>query len=866
VRDLPPDEDVERELRAHLAWRTEELVSAGWDPAAARQEAERVFGDYGSVRDACAVVARRQASTRRRATMWSELRQDVRYALRGIARSPGFALVAVLTLALGMGANSAAFSLVNGVLLRPLPYPEPDRIVQLWEVTETGGENAVTWPNFSDWNEQARSFEAMAAYGSYPATVLGGTEAVRLPLARVSGEFFQVLGVQPLFGRTYSAEELRVGGAPAVVVSEDFWRRNLRAERDLSRLQLRVSGFNASVIGVMPAGFAFPDEAQLWLPIELAPAGELGTRSAHNFQAIGRLAATPDAAAAELAQIARQIRAQDPESSADRVAVVPLREELVGAARRSLLLLFGASTLVLLIACTNIASTLLARATTRQREVAVRAALGAPRGRIIRQLLTENLVLSLLGGALGLMVAWGAIRLVTTVGSAAVPRAVTLSLDAWVVGFTLFVAVGATLLFGTVPALRAASPQPYQAIRAGERGAASPRGGRVWGMLIAAEVALALVLLVGAGLLMKSFWNVVSTDPGFSAEGALLAAFDLPESSFAEGADRTRYYDALRAELTRVPGLHEHGLINAVPLVERGSWGTFDIEGGEDGEASGAYRIISPGYVSALGARILDGRDLADSDRPGTVQVALVNRTLAQRYFEGSPVGKRFRTWGMDMRGAEWVTIVGVVSDVRHRGLLDEPEPEYFLPYAQRPEGAGTMTLVARTTTPPEAAFERVRQLTRTLNPDVPVELDTWSRRIGDAIADRRFTMLALGAFAGVALTLSALGIYGVVSYAVARRTREIGIRMALGAHSPTVLWMLLRTTMTAVLIGTVIGVAGALTLGRTLQALLWEVGASDPLTIAAVVGVLVTIAAAAVLVPARRALRIDPVLAIRSE
>jgi putative ABC transport system permease protein len=798
--------------------------------------------------------------------MWSELLQDFRYALRGIARNPGFALVAVLTLALGMGANSAAFSLVNGVLLRPLPYPEPERLVQLWELSEEGVRNPVTYPNFRDWQERSRTFQGMAAYATHPATVLGGSEAVRLPIARVTGDFFEVLGVRPRLGRGFAPEELREGGAPAVVVSDAYWRTQLGAERDLSRLQVRADGFTASVIGVMPADFAFPANAQLWLPVELEPVMALGTRSAHNFRAVGRLGAGQAAAEAELARIARLIRENDPESTAERVAVVPLRDELVGDSRRSLILLFGASALVLLIACSNIASTLLARSTTRQREVAVRAALGAPRSRIIRQLLTENLVLSLLGAAAGLLVAWGAIRLVGTLGADAIPRAATLRLDGWVVAFSLLVAAATTLLFGTAPALRAARPNPYEAIRAGERGAGSPRGGRVWGVLIAAEVAFALLLLVGAGLLVKSFWNVVSTDPGFRAEGALLASFDLPESSFPEVADRTRYYDELRRELERLPQVAQYGLINAVPLVEQGSWGTFDIEGGEDGEATAAYRIISPGYVDALGARIVEGRDLSDGDRPGALPVALVNRTLAERYFEGSPIGKRFRTWGMDMRGAEYVTIVGVVSDVRHRSLLEEPEAEYFLPYAQRPEGAGAMTLVARTPGSPEALFTPVRTLVRDIDADVPVELHTWTRRIGDAVADRRFIMVVLGAFAATALALSAVGIYGVVSYAVARRTREIGIRMALGAHAGTVLWMLLRTIMGAVVAGAVLGLLGALLLGRTLQALLWGVPAGDPLTIAAVLSVLVAIAAIAVIVPARRALHIDPLLAIRAE
>jgi predicted permease len=866
VRELTPDEDVERELRAHLAWRTEELVAAGWEPAAARQEAERIFGDYGAVRDACAVVAHRQARTRRRATVMSELLQDVRYALRGIARQPGFALVAVLTLALGMGANSAAFSLVNGVLLRPLPYPEPERLVQLWELTARGAENAVTYPNFQDWQEQSRSFRALAAYAAYPATVLGGAEPVRVPIARVSGAFFDVMGVGPRLGRTFVLEELRPGGAAAVLVSDAYWRTQLGAARDLSGLQVRVAGYAASVIGVMPPGFDYPGEAQLWLPVELEPAAAMGTRTAHNFRVIGRLATDPAAAAAELAGIARSIRQIHPEATAERVAVVPLREQLVGDARRSIVLLFGASGLVLLIACTNIASTLLARSTTRRREVAVRAALGAPRGRIVRQLLTENLVLALFGAALGLLVAWGSIRMVGTLGVDAVPRAASVRLDGWVVAFTLLVAMGATLLFGSAPALRAASPSPYEAIRAGERGTGSARGGRVWGWLIAAEVAFALILLVGAGLLIRSFWNVVSTDPGFRTEGALLAAFDLPESRFPAGADRIRYYDELRRDLAALPELTRFGLVSSLPLVGFDPSGLFDIEGGEIGEGSAGYRVISPGYIDALGARILEGRDIAATDRPGSPPVVLVNRTMADRFFDGSPIGRRIRTGGMDAHGEEFVTIVGVVSDVRHRSLIEPPRPEYYLPYAQRADRIGAMTLVARTAGHPAAAFAPVRQLVRRLDADVPVELHTWSDRVGEAVADRRFTMLVLGAFAAIALVLSGVGIYGVVSYAVARRTREIGIRTALGARAVTVVWTVLRGTMVAVLAGALLGVIGALLLGSTLQALLWEVPAGDPLTIAAVVAVLIAIAAAAVIVPARRALRIDPLLAIRAE
>ena len=548
-------DDVERELRCHLTLREEELIADGWDARAARAEARRLFGDYGAIRRECNEVAERHARDTRRARMWTDLRQDVRYAVRWLAREPVFAVLAIVTLALGIGATTATFAIVNDVLLAPLPYPDPERLVALREVNEQHREVPVTWPNFQDWRQSARSLESLAAYQSFDVTVLGGSEPVRARLARVSGDFFATFGVPPRRGRGFVPEELVPGGRAAIVVSDAFWRQQLGARTDLGSLRLDVAGSAAHVVGVMPADFDFPRGVALWYPVDREDPTELGTRSAHNFQVVGRLARSVTIAAArvELGALAAQIREREKDSDAVAVAVHGLHEDSVGSSRQGLLVLLGASAFVLLVACTNLASALLARTARRQRELAIRTALGARRLRLLRQLLTESLVLAVLGAAAGLGLAHLLVTLVTVAGPDAVPRLQEVRLDGRVLAFTTLLAVGTAIIFGTAPAVRATAAQPYAALQGSGRGTQTPRQRRAWSVLVAGEIALALLLLVGSGLLVRSFWNLLQVDPGFRSDHTLTVAISLPDGKYANGAERTLLRRAARA-CTRAPG------------------------------------------------------------------------------------------------------------------------------------------------------------------------------------------------------------------------------------------------------------------------------------------------------------------------
>jgi predicted permease len=871
IHGLAPKEDVERELRLHLALREEELIAEGWDPAAARAETGRLFGDYGAIRRECSEVAERHARDTRRARMWSDTRQDVRYAVRWLVREPVFALLAIVTLALGIGATTATFGIVNDVLLAPLPYPDAARLVAIREVNEQHREVAVGWPNFQDWRQSARTLAALTAHdqSAFEVTVLGGSEPVRARLARVSGDFFNTLGVLPRRGRSFVPEELVPGGRPAVVVSDGFWRAQLGGRADFAAVRLSVAGTIAQVIGVMPAAFDYPRGADLWYPLDREDPAGLGTRSAHNFRVVGRLAngATVPAARAELSALAAQIRERDADSDAVAVAVHGLREDSVGGSRRALLILLGASAFVLLVACTNLASALLARAARRQRELAIRTALGAQRLRLLRQLLTESLVLAGLGAAAGLGLAHLLITVVTSVGPNAVPRLQEVRLDGWVLAFTSLLAVATALTFGTAPALRATATQPYDALQESGRGTETPRQRRVWSLLVAAEVALALLLLVGSGLLIRSFWNLLRVDPGFRSEGTLAVDISLPDAKYPTVADRVRYYDELLEGVRAVPGVQQAALTLTLPLVSFDPNGLFDIEGGELGDGDASYRVVSPGFFETTGTPVLRGRAFTPADREGVPDVIMINQTMAEQFFPGrDPLGVRMRTGGMDSKGYDFATIIGIVGAVRFRSLDRPPEPAYYLTYAQRADRVGGMTLLVRGPRDPGRLAVPVRTVIRGVDSDVAIEIGTWSERIGETFAERRFLLLVLGVFAGTALVLAAVGIYGVVSFAVAQRTREIGIRVALGAEQGRVLWTVARATMLSVFAGIVLGLTGAVLLSRVTASFLFEVDAVDPVTFAAVALILTATAWLAVFVPARRATRVSPMVALRAE
>lgn len=794
---------------------------------------------------------------------------DLRFAFRQLARQPGFTTVAVLTLALGIGVNTTIFSVIDGVLLRPLPYEDPDRIVVLWEVTERGGEIHVSAPNFRDWKEQARSFDAAAMHSSPdfggPMTVLGGREATRAQVTGVTADFFPIFGVQPALGRTFAADEFE-WGIDVLVVSYRFWRNQLGGNPDLAALTVDVFGRPSRVIGVMPAAFRYPAETDLWGPLPPVDDG----RTAHNWQVIARLrpGVSVTMARTEMTQLAERLKQEHGgETDAVGVRVTPLLDQLVGPMRRPLWMLLGAAGLVLLVACTNLASTLLARGAGRQHELAVRESLGATRGRLARQLLTESTVLASLGALASLLLSQLLLdRLLAFMPR--LPRLDDVRIDGVVLAFTGSVAVLTAILFGLSPALRSSRFARRDALRSGSRGSAPHRSGP-WSLLVAGEVSLALVLLIGAGLLLRSFWEVLNQDPGFETANVLAVEVTPPESKYGEGEERGHYFQRVHDVLSTVPGVAAAGLVNHPPLGGQSWNGDFEIEGRGPGSGTADYRIAGGAYFDALGIRVLRGRTFDEREAASGEDVAVIDRTLAERYWPGEdPVGRRIRDLANDrwIYPARWLTVIGVVEPVRHDALTVEPRPTVYVDYRQRPARLATATFVLRAAMPPDALVGPVRERIRALDPDVPAEFSTMERVVGNSVSDRRFTMLVLVGFAALALLLAAVGIYGVVSYAVQRRTREMGIRLALGAAPPALLGTVFGNSMRVVAAGALLGAAGALALTRLLQSMLYGIRPLDPLVLGTATVLLTGVAGLATYIPARRATSIDPVEALRHE
>ena len=799
---------------------------------------------------------------------------DLRHALRVLLRRPAFTLVAVLTLALGIGANTAIFSVVNGVLLRPLPYPEPDRIVRLWEQTKTGGRNNVSNPNFLDWRARSASFEALSSYRGGAEMVLGGREAVFADIHMVTNGFFRVLGVTPARGRTFVAEEMREGGVPAVVVGHRFWSSTLGGETDLSRLRVIVRGVPARVVGVMPEGFAYPVGADIWAPKELVP--DTSGRTANNDQVIGRLkpGVALSQAAADLNLIAAQLKQQYGRGNgAEAIAVMTLHDALTSSSKETLWLLLGAVGLVLLIACANVATAMLATGEERRSELALRAALGASRWRVVRQLLVESLTIGTGGVVLGILLAGWAVRALLSVEAVGSLRGTEVSIDAPVLLFAVALGVITPLLFGLVPALQASRADLRDALAEGGRSGSAAARSRVRGLLVAVEVAVALVLLVGAGLLVRSFVKVVSVDPGFDAGGALVASMSVPATKYPDAPRSALFYGELMERLRRLPGVAAAGAVTQAPFSGADHNGALEIEGHPapaDGQGYpyAGYRVATPGYLEAVGIRLLQGRTLDDVDREGTVPVAVVNQSFARQFLpRTNPLGVRFKFRGMD-RVNPVFTIVGVVGDVHHRTLVEAAKPEVFVSAYQQPFRARyTMFVVVRPANRSQAATlaPAVRESVRDLDADVPVELSSVDAFISASVAERRFMLMVLGAFATIALLLAGTGIYSVLSQSVAQRTQEIGIRMALGADGRKVIGLMLGTAMRSVGAGVAVGAIAAVYAGRLLTTFLFSVRPLDPWTFAGAAALLALIALLAAYLPARRATRVDPLTALRA-
>jgi predicted permease len=795
---------------------------------------------------------------------------DLRAALRALARNPVHATVALVTLVLGIGANATVFSLVSGILLAPLPFPASHRLVDVREVSLTGGEMSAAWKTFVDWRERASAFELLVAHSAGgETTVLGAGEPLRIPAAGVSAGFLRALGVRPLRGRGFLDTDHRVGAEPVAIVSEPFWRTHL-GSADLGDLRLTAAGFQLQVVGVMPAGFDHPRGVELWYPLELDEQND--SRTSHNYFVFGRLrtGSSIEQAQTELNAITRRFTDEpDGEAEARRfpdyfpgsATVRPLHEALIGDMRRPLLVLLAASLLVLLLACTNLASTTLARGAANQREFAVRHALGAGSARTVRTIVVETLVLAVVGTALGLALAALVLRIIPALAPAGLPRLDEVRIDGIVLAFAVGLAVLVSLLAGLLPAIRI-STDAGALLRSGGRAGDAPGRRRMWNALIACEMATALLLLVGSGLLLRSFIAILDVRPGFGTTGVLFATVNPPSSKYAEPDRKQLYYDALLAALDETPGVGAVGLGSDPPL----NWpsnGLIDIENGARPNVTVDYQLASGGYFDALGIPILRGRDFAPADGPDVEHVAIVNQRLARLAWpDADPIGQRLTGGGMDnfWDQQKWATVIGVVSDIRQRGLAADPAPAVFFHYRQRPFRAWSMTAAVRPQAGEASALAAaVRSAVRTVDADVPVRIMTVDERVARSLAPRRFLLILIGCFAALALALATVGVYGVVNYAVQRRRREIGIRVALGARPSIVRRQMQRDHLLASAIGAAAGLVVSLALTRYLAALLFAVRPLDPLTLFCVLAILAVVAWSASFIPALRASRTDP-------
>jgi putative ABC transport system permease protein len=863
-------EGVDEELRLHLELRTEQLIRSGLSPAAARAEAERRFGPLAESRRELERAARHREGRVRWRQWLDALGQDVRYSWRRLARSPGFTAVAVITLGLGIGANSAIFSVVNTVLLRPLPYAESDRLVGVFSVrTEP---TVMSGPDFMDIREQAGVFEGLAAYNMETRTLTGVGDSERVPVGAVTPGFFEVLRVRPVLGRTFRPEEMEPGQERVAVLSHGFWLDRFGGDARVLGRTIALNGREHEVVGVAPPGFDPPASGVLWIPIANSESFA-NARRAMYLSVIGRLGAgvTLAEADAEVATIAARLEAAYPEYNVGFGATVrPMREVVVGEARVPLLVLLGAVGLVLLIACANVANLLLARAAGRGGEFSVRAALGACKARLVRHLLTESVMLGALGGALGLLVAVVGIRALLALGPEGIPRLDEVGVDGTVLAFTAAAALLTGILFGLAPALQVARANLASSIREGGRGAPGGRGNRLRSGLVIGQTALAVVLLVGAGLLLGSFARMVQVDPGFHSDGVLTFPLSLPQTGYPEDAQVRDFYGRFLERLETVPGVRSaDAVVPGLASSQRFSL-SFTVDGREPlppGESQSLQtRVATAGYFSTVGIPVRRGRAFTEWDREDTPGVLVLNEAAVRSYFpHEDPLGQRITlgwNWGDELVSGE---VVGVVGDVRHFGLTSEPLPEVYIAHAQFPNAG--MTLVLRTAGDPLAVAGPVRAALRELDPSLAagtlVPLDDLLSR---SVAQPRFYALLLGLFAAVALTLAAVGILGVMSYLVAQRTREIGIRMALGADASAVHRLVIGRGMLLTMAGLALGLPATLALTRVIESQLYGVEPGDPATLAAVVLLITAVAFLSSYIPSRRATRIDPVLAIRGE
>jgi putative ABC transport system permease protein len=864
---------VPRRLRVdwRLEWEAElrhrEKLLTEWDRLGRRNKTFLVWRSLAALWDALLLQPRR---------LEGEMVQDLRFGVRMLMKHPGFTIIAILTLALGVGANTAIFSVVNAMILRPLPYPSPERLVWVEEISMKTNASQEAWgAHFLDWQAHSRTLEGVAAYDYATRTLTGTGEPVRLDCGKMSASFLPLLGVQALAkGRNFSAAEDAPGGERVAILSHRMWQRRYNGDQDIIGRSVTLNDANVTVIGVLPANFHFFHDFDLWLPLALDPQAQLAGENRYYGPTLARLkpGVSLDQARGEMDTLLQRYETTRPEGRQrieSRTRLVLLQEHFLGDKRRPLLVLLGAVGLVLLIACANVANLLLARALTRRRELAIRAALGAGRLRLARQLLTECLLLATAGGAAGVALAYGLTSLfgsqnpIDAIGLLAGVSAVTIDLR--VLGFASVITLLTGLLFGLFPALQLSHTELNDSLKEGARGAGFQRQG-LRNALMLSEVALAMVLLVGAGLLIRSFAKLLEVDPGYRAEGLLTARLQLPPR-YDEKIRRVQFYEQTLQRLAALPGVAAVGVTSHLPLTGY-NWGSgLRVEGRvfEEGEKLPAAIItsVNPDYFRAMGIGLRAGRLFSDGDSQDAPSVALISETLSRKLFPNEdPLGKRFYVGISD---AELTTVIGVVSDVRHQGLDREIDLEVYLSYRQTPR-PGT-SLVLRSTVDPMSLAPALRNAVHEVDPALALySVRTMSERLSISVAARRFNLLLLGVFAALALLLSGLGVYGVISYVAAERTHEVGVRMALGAQSVDVLRLFIKQGMTIVLLGVGIGLLGGFALTRVMTSLLFDVSANDPLTFAGVALLLSSIALLACYLPARRAARVDPLNALRRE
>jgi putative ABC transport system permease protein len=879
LRRKGSERDLATEMESHLQMHIEDNLRAGMSAEEARREALMKLGGIEQTKE----IYR----DRRGLPLLQTFFQDLRFSFRMLRKNPGFTVVVLLTLALGIGATTAIFSVVYGVLLRPLPYSDSSRIMAVFEVNSKGGWSHLADPNFDDFRDQNRSFRAIAKYNYYVVSVSGASQPSRTTVASVSPDFLKVFGIQPILGRDFSAGDARKGAARTTLVSYGYWKQYLGSSPDLSQSHLKIDGAVFSVIGVLPAGFRFPTDVDLWLPADLD--GENLSRTSHNYYAVGRLrdGVTVELANQDISAIARRIHDTSSEQGdyllKDGI-VLPLQDSITGKARSALLVLFGAVAFLLLVACANVANLSLAQASVRERELAIRSALGAARGRLIRQFLTEAFLLSLAGGSLGLLGAfWGVAGLVG-LAPQNLPRleSVSISVPVLVFAFLLSTAVAAGL--GAFTAARATSGDVGKGLVEGGRGQAGSQGSqRVGRAIVAAQIAITMVLVVGAGLLGRSLMKVLEVNPGFRVDKIVTMDVSLPWVVDPKArAGQAIFFSNLIDRLKQIPGVRKVGATSGLPMNEDGGLpdGMFvlvtqnEMPKSVDGFSSllrqkerlgvADFGVATDDYFQVLGIPLIRGRIFDERDGANSPHVAVISESLARdRWPNQDPIGHTIEFGNMD-GDLRLLTIVGIVGDVHEYGLDVPPRPTVYVNLFQRPRAAITVTMLSDADT--RLVASAARGILQDLNPEIPARFRTLSQVYSASLGSRRFNVILVGFFGIVALLLATAGVFGVMAYSVSRRTREIGVRVALGARSGDVLRMILSQGLRTIFIGVAIGIAGSLALTRTVESLLFGVTATDPLTFGGVTLLLVGAALLACYIPARRAAHVDPIVALRYE